>query len=135
MAEKSRFPSSLKRLEKKDLLSIKDSNDDVYVVTKQETANVIREFVKNEMDNLSDELSESRKKKLIKEVNDKMGNVEDVLNKRLAEITKELAAFIDYKFDELAERACDMLITRKFLEEVDKRAEQKLLEKQARGKF
>ena len=135
MAEKNKSPRRLKKLESSDLLTIKNELDDYYVVTKQETVKVIREFVKNEIGNLPDELSEEQRNKISRDIKERMSGVEKSIKIRLSEMESELAAFIDYKFDELAEKACEMLLNRKFMEEVDKRAEQKLLQKQAKGKF
>ena len=123
MSVKSKFPRPLKRLDASDLLTIKDENEDYYVVTKQETAKVIRDFVINEIGNLPDEISEKHKIQILDELNKKL------INNRLSDIEKEMAAFIDFKFDTLAEKASELLINRKFIEEVNKKTEQKLLEK------
>lgn len=118
----------LKRLDATDLLKLPTENDDYLVVTKQEVANIIRKFINNEIGNLPDEIAKNHKDELIKHINQKVSIIE-----------KELAAFVDYKFDMLAERVCDMLISRKFNEEVDKRVQDKaeslILEKQKKGKF
>jgi hypothetical protein len=135
MSRKSSFPESLKRLEASDLLTIKDKNDDYLLVTKQETAKIIRDFISEEIGNIPDDISEKHKKELLYEINKKMSFVEKTIKDRLNELEKELSAFIDFKFDTLAEKACDMLLTRKFMEEVDKKAEEKLIKKQAKGKF
>jgi hypothetical protein len=129
MSVKSKFPRPLKRLDASDLLTIKDENEDYYVVTKQETAKVIRDFVINEIGNLPDEISEKHKIQILDELNKKMLGIEKLINNRLSDIEKEMAAFIDFKFDTLAEKASELLINRKFIEEVNKKTEQKLLEK------
>jgi len=135
MSVKSKFPRPLKRLEASDLLTIKDEMNDYYVVTKQETAKVIRDIITSEIGNIPDEISEKHSKNILNELNKKMSDVEKNVNRRLNDIEKEIAAFIDFKFDILAEKASELLINRKFMEEVNKKAEQKLLEKQAKGKF
>ena len=104
----------LKRLDATDLLKVPTENDDYLVVTKQEVASIIRIFIQNEIGNLPDEISKSHKDELIKSINQK-----------IAVIEKELSAFIDYKFDKLAEKACEMLISRKFTEEVESRVQQR----------
>ncbi len=104
----------LKRLDPTDLLKVPTENDDYLVVTKQEVANIIRIFIQNEIGNLPDEISRSHKDELIKSINQK-----------IAVIEKELSAFIDYKFDKLAETACEILISRKFNEEVESRVQQR----------
>jgi hypothetical protein len=119
----------LKRLDATDLLTIPNETGDLLVVTKQEVANIIRKFIQNEIGNLPDEISKTHKDELIKHINQKISIIE-----------KELSAFIDYKFDALAEKACEMLISRKFTEEVESRVQeraeklinQKILKK---GKF
>ena len=120
--------SRLKRLDATDLLKVPTENDDYLVVTKQEVANIIRKFIQNEIGNLPDEISKTHRDDLLKSINQKISIIE-----------KELSAFIDYKFDALAEKACDMLISRKFNEEVERRVlertEYLLTEKQKKGKF
>ena len=125
---KEKLPRKLKKLEPSDILTVKDNNDDLYVVTKQEVARVIREFITNEIGNLPDEISERHKKDLASKINSKMEILE-----------KELVTFIDYRFDTIAEKACEMLLSRKFTEEVNKRVDERIekiiLKKQAKGKF
>jgi hypothetical protein len=125
---KDKKPRSLKRLENSDLITLKDELDNLYVVTKQETSKVIRDYVANEIGNLPDEISGRHKKDL-----------QSALDQKMRTLEKELVAFIDYKFDTIAEKACEMLINRKFIEEVNKRVDEKieklLLEKQKKGRF
>lgn len=126
MAIKKPLPQRLKKLENSDLLSIKDSNGDFLVVTKQETTKVIKDFIEaqfsNELDEMSRNIATSEKRKLEKIVTDRLNDIE-----------KNIDAFIEYKFTLLSEKICDMLITRKFGEEVNKKADELLLKK--RGKF
>jgi len=98
---REKLPRKLKKLEPSDILTVKDNNDDLYVVTKQEVARVIREFITNEIGNLPDEISERHKKDLASKIGNKMAILE-----------KDLIAFIDYKFDTIAEKACEMLLIR-----------------------
>jgi hypothetical protein len=125
---REKLPRKLKKLEPSDILTVKDNHDDLYVVTKQEVTRVIREFITNEIGNLPDEISERHKKDLASKINNKMAILE-----------KELVSFIDYKFDTIAEKACEMLLNRKFIEEVNKRVDERvekiILEKQKKGKF
>ena len=118
-----KLPQRLKRLESSDVLSIKDSNGDFLVVTKQETANVIREFIRNEVINISDGFSENQKKEINKRIDENFRTIE-----------KSVDSFIEHRFNLLAEKVCDMLITRKFTEEVAKKVDS-LLNKKQRGKF
>ena len=59
----------------------------------------------------------------------------DLVETRISQIEKDADAFIGLKIDEMAEKICDMLITRKFKEEVEKKAEELLIQKQIKGKF
>jgi hypothetical protein len=128
MSLKNKEPRRLKRLDQTDLLTVEDKNGDYLVVTKQEVTKIIREFITSEIGNLPDEISERHKKDLSLRVNNKMLDLE-----------RDLLAFINYKFDSVAEKACEMLLNRKFNEEIDKRVEikveQLLLEKQKKGRF
>jgi hypothetical protein len=135
LTNRNKEPRRLKKLENADLVTLKNELDNVYVVTKQETAKVIRDYVVNEIGNLPYEISNKRKDELSKLVDDKMSEIEKIILNKMSSIEKELAAFIDHKFDSLAEKACDMLLNRKFLDEVNKRAEELLLKKEMKGKF
>ena len=92
---KDKKPRSLKRLENSDLITLKDELDNLYVVTKQETSKVIRDYVANEIGNLPDEISGRHKKDL-----------QSALDQKMRTLEKELVAFIDYKFDTIAEKSC-----------------------------
>jgi DNA integrity scanning protein DisA with diadenylate cyclase activity len=74
MSVKSKFPRPLKRLEASDLLTIKDEMNDYYVVTKQETAKVIRDIITSEIGNIPDEISEKHSKNILNELNKKMSD-------------------------------------------------------------
>lgn len=117
-------PQRLKRLEASDYIQIRDANGDILVVTKQETRSVIHEMLEHEYKLLS--------QRVIKKI-------EDDLTKQIEEnfktFEKDAESFINYKIDQTAEKICDMLITRKFKEEVEKRAEELLRQKQIKGKF
>ena len=69
------IPQRLKKLEASDLLSIKDSNGDFLVFTKQETAKVIKNFIYTELgeelNDISSNIASVEKKKLEKIVNKK----------------------------------------------------------------
>lgn len=129
------YPKRLKRLESSDILPIKDANGDFLVVTKQETANVIRDFIYSELENHIDDVNNK-----FKTISENIGNKEKkqltiAVNDKFTEIEKSIDAYIQYKFDELAEKVCDLLITRKFNEEVQKKVEERLLKKQMGNKF
>lgn len=124
MPRQKPIPQRLKRLEASDYIQIRDANGDILVVTKQETRSVIHEMLEHEYKLLS--------QRVIKKI-------EDDLTKQIEEnfktFEKDAESFINYKIDQTAEKICDMLITRKFKEEVEKRAEELLRQKQIKGKF
>lgn len=117
------IPQRLKRLESSDLIPMKDSNGDFLVVTKQETTKVIHDLVKAEIMNAGDDFIHNQRKEL-----------EAYISKRFTHIEKSIDAFIEHKFDTLAEKVCDMLITRKFTEEVNKKVNEKI-NKKINGRF
>lgn len=124
MPRQKPIPQRLKRLEASDYIQIRDANGDILVVTKQETRSVIHDMLEHEYKLLS--------QRVIKKI-------EDDLTKQIEEnfktFEKDAESFINYKIDQTAEKICDMLITRKFKEEVEKRAEELLRQKQIKGKF
>jgi hypothetical protein len=118
----------IKRLDATDLLSIPTEGGNHIIATKQEVAKHIKDFISIEIGNLPKEMADKHKKELVVNINEKMVLLE-----------KELIAFIDYRFDSIAEKACEMLLNRKFTEEVnrkvDERIEKIILDKQKKGKF
>lgn len=124
MPRQKPIPQRLKRLEATDYMQIKDGNGDILVVTKQETKAVIREMLEYEYELLS--------RRAIERVQNRLT---ELVDSRVSQIEKDAEAFMNFKIDQMAEKICDMLITRKFKEEVEKKAEELLLKKQAKGKF
>ena len=122
-------PARLKKLDESDYITIKGKHKEITVVTKQETRSVIKELIEREcgpalvkatMNVLStfDTMIEN--------------NIKPDLNEKFSNMQRDVVAYIDFKIDLLSEKICDMLITRKFNEEVDKRVNEKL---KTRGKF
>ena len=134
MGKKS-LPQRLKRLEASDLLPMKDSNGDFLVVTKQETRAIIEEFIRNEIINVGDDYIENSRMKFKQLVDSKIPLFEKMVNDRISLFEKSVDAFISHKFDLLAEKICETLISRQFNEEVERVAERKLKEKRFKGKF
>lgn len=124
MPRQKPIPQRLKRLEATDYMQIKDANGDILVVTKQETKAVIKEMLEYEYELLSRRAIQNVQKRLTEMVESKTSQIE-----------KEAEAFINHKIDEMAHKICDMLIMRKFKEEVEKRAEELLIQKQIKGKL
>lgn len=118
----------LKRLDATDLISIPKDNNTYFAVTKEEVRSILKKYIKEEVDNIPEIISENHKNNLIKLVEQKISIIE-----------KELDAFIEHKFNLLAEKTCELLLNRKFNEEVAKkaeeRAEQLLSQKLKKGKF
>jgi hypothetical protein len=136
MGIKKPITQRLKKLESSDLLSLKDSNGDFLVFTKQETTRVIREFIQaefeEELKQISINLGSSEKSKIEKKVKETLKRIEDSADEKIKNIEASIDAFIQYKFDLLSEKVCDLLINRKFEEEVNKKVEERL---KKRGKF
>lgn len=124
MPRQKPIPQRLKRLEATDYLQVRDGNGDILVVTKQETKAVIKEMLEYEYELLS--------RRAIQKVQDIL--TEQIEN-RISQFEKEADAFINHKIDEMAHKICDMLVMRKFKEEIEKRAQELLLEYKANGKF
>ena len=115
MAKIQNTPRRLKSLTSEDVLSIKDANGNYLVVTKQEVDYTIRQMVRNEMDFFTDEAIKGRKKEC-----------EEMIRVKTEAIERSIYAMITFKFDKLAEKVCDLLITRKFNEEVERKVNLKL---------
>ncbi len=118
MSQKNKSPRKLQAFVQDDLLPIKDRNDDFLVVTKIETKNVIKEYINDEFKFLTQKV-----------VNTHRESLEGDIDSRMAFVEKSVSAYIDYKFDKLAESICDLLITRKFKEEVERRVNERLSKK------
>jgi hypothetical protein len=113
------IPRRFKRLEETDYMKVNDLNGDVLVVTKQETRSVIKEMLEYEYELLS--------RRAIQNVNVRLT---EFIDEKFNLFQKDAEAFINHKIDQMAEKICNALITRKFNEEVEKKAEELLLKKQ-----
>jgi hypothetical protein len=125
MAQKV-LPRRLKKLDSSDLMSLENDNGDIIVLTKIETSNIIREFIKSEFSNLNDDIFFEEKKR-----------VENLLTEKIEKLEKEIDSYIQYRFDCLAEKVCEYLISRKFNEEIENRVDKKIndikIKKSGRG--
>jgi hypothetical protein len=125
------LPANLKKNEPSDYITINGANKEVTVISKQETKLIINELIMKEC--------ESSLKKATRDLlltYDKMidENIKPDLDEKFLHLQKEVVAYIDFKLDILSQKICDLLITRKLNEEVDKKVSEKL--QQARkGKF
>ncbi len=113
--KRNKEPRKLRTLNECELINLKDKDDNFLVITKIETKNVIREFIKDEFDFLTQ-----------KTVANKTIEIEGDVSKRIEKIEKSVSAYIDYKFDVLSEKICELLLTRKFNEEVERKVKERL---------
>jgi len=113
--ERDKKPRRLRTVAEGDLINIKDKDDNFLVITKIETKNVIREFIKDEFDFLTNKVVVNQSKEIEKGV-----------NRRIEGIEKSVSAYIDYKFDKLSEKICELLLNRKFNEEVERKVKERL---------
>ena len=125
-------PARLKRLEESDYITIKGEQKEITVVTKQETRSVIKELIEKECGPALIKATTN-----ILSTFDTMieSNIKPEMNEKFSTMQKDVVAYIDFKIDILSQKICDMLITRKFNEEVDKRVNEKLEKLKTKGKF
>lgn len=125
-------PARLKRLEESDYITIKGEQKDITVVTKQETRSVIKELIEKECGPALIKATTN-----ILSTFDTMieSNIKPEMNEKFSTMQKDVVAYIDFKIDILSQKICEMLITRKFNEEVDKRVNEKLEKLKTKGKF
>ena len=143
MADLSKFPAkvtprSLKKLTEDDILRIELENEDCLVVTKQETAKVIRDLLNQEVGNLNDyQLVLDAKKQIDENLNKLSETLKTYTVNKLAKVEKDINAYIDFRIDTTAQKLTEALLSRKFNEEIDKRVndiiEKAKLKKQGKG--
>ena len=122
---KKPIPQRLKKLESSDYIKIHDTNDDILVVTKQETKLVIKEMLEREYGLLSK-----------RSLNKMEENITKLVEEKISTFEKDAESFINHRIDQMAEKICDMLIMRKFKEEVEKRAKELIIIKEKiKGNF
>lgn len=122
----------LKKIEESDILRV-DFNDTSLIITKQETANIVRSFLQAELNNEIASLKEHFTNVTEDIINNNL--FKEKVDNRINEIEKNIDAYIEYKFDLLAEKICNHLLTRAFNEEVERRAKELLEKKKLKGKF
>lgn len=105
-----------------DMITLEDKNGDAFVVTKAETQDIVCGYIKREFRKLESDLLNEEYKKL-----------EGTVLEHMKEIEKSIDAFIEYKFDKLAEKVCEMLLARNFKEEIDRKIQEKL--NKPKGRF
>jgi len=105
----------------RDVLEIRGPNNDVFLVTKSEADNVIDEYIN------------SRFKVWLKaELNKVESDTVPIVANRMKDMEGRLLAYIEHRFDSMAQSILEKVITRRFNEEVEARVTKKL---KAGGKF
>lgn len=143
---KDKTPRRLKKLEASDLLTLITDSKDTLVVTKQETAVIVSSFIKSEcsgiLDELKNEISYAAKdiqhnkvELLNEELSRRVNELDKKMTDKLNIIEKSIDGFIEHRFNELSEKICNLLITRRFNDEVNKKAEELLHKKSVGNKF
>jgi len=124
------IPQRLRSLNSAELVPLQDSNGDYLVITKQETNEIIKELIEVH--------SEIHLKKAITNVSKKFDDfvareINPLISKEIQTLQKEVAAYLEFRIDNLANNICETLITKKFNEEVERRVSEKI--KEIKGKF
>lgn len=114
---KIKAPRSLKKLHETDLIQLPDHEGNLLVVTKQETAKVIREYVDAEIGKLKHAY-----------IADQFQKLEDFVGKEIEKLGGDTMKYLDYRLDQLAEKIAERLATRAFNSEVEKRVAERLAE-------
>lgn len=118
------IPERLKKLQSSDLLTVKNGEDNFISITKQETKLIIGEIIKDNFNFFADEKIVGYKSLF-----------EEKINNKLNEIEKNIDAYIEYRFDMLAEKLSEKLLTRHFENEVNKKVDFIINNKKVKGKF
>ena len=124
--------AKLKRLEESDILRI-DFNDQSLIITKQETGNIVRGFLQAEFNNEITSLKEHFFKVTEEIINN--DNLKQNVNNKMCEIEKSIDSYIEYKFDQLAQKISEHLLSRAFNEEVERKVNELIEKKKLKGKF
>jgi len=118
------IPQRLRRLTESDYLKISFDDEGALVVTKEETEDVIKQMLVNNYHLTASEIVSNLEKCLKNEIDAKFDCIE-----------KELSAYIEFKINNLSEKLVEMLLNRKFNEEVDKKVQLRIQELKIKGKF
>lgn len=100
-------------------LKLRTENHGIVVLTKDETKECLKELLEETLDLKSSE-----------SINDIKKQLEDNVSKAFWVIDEQLTVFVNNKIDVLTEKVVDMLLTRKFNEEVEKRVKEELQKKE-----
>jgi hypothetical protein len=96
-------------------IKIKTLVDDAMIMTVDETKELLRGFIKDELDFFAQEVSKQRKLEL-----------EERLNFKLKQFENSIVRHIDDKLDKITERIIELTLNRTIENEVEKRLNKKL---------
>jgi hypothetical protein len=123
-----RLDWNTKRHFEQELLSFMVQEDGKYLITKDETRDVIKTFLKQE----SAELFTDLDKRLEMDVESIHADMITDINKQFAHVEVQIKAYIEHKIDRVAELIAERLSNKYFEQEVAKAVQKKL---NNRGKF
>ena len=123
-----RFNWNTKRHFEQELLSFVAQEDGKYLITKDETREIIKLFLKQE----SSELFNNLDHRLNMDVETLRDMIVDDIERKFVEVEKHVHAYLSNKIDKIAEAIVDRLTNRNFEAEVAKAVQKKL---NNRGKF
>lgn len=145
-------PRRLKRLDETDFYSLEDENGNIVLVTKQETANVIRQhiqdevskldeyYIANQLDKIQEDFNDvafELKKELEHQISSGLARIKSDIDQKMGELEASVGKYLDYKFDLVAEKMCEKILSKEINQEVEKRLAAKLeeirLKKSAKG--
>lgn len=98
-----------------ETLSLTSSDGRQILVTTKEAKEEIKDYIHKELNSFTTEVIFNKEQELKQE-----------LETRFNKMERLLLALLDHKWDQLAEKIVDKLITRKFNEEVERRVTEKL---------
>jgi hypothetical protein len=97
-------------------IKIEKANGDVILFTPHEAKEVLREYITEELELYTDEISRKRK-----------AQIEERINFKLKELENSLVRHVDYKINKITEKIVSLTIDRMVKEEVDKRVSEIML--------
>ncbi len=106
---------------KRDYLTFNGVESESVILTPEETKRIVSGYI-------DDEFGTYIKEQIIAHI-----KIKQIIDEKMAEIEKHIAAYIDFKIDLLTQGLAEKLITRRFEEEVDRRVDVKI--KKLRGNF
>lgn len=96
-------------------IKIEKKNGDVILFTPHEAKEVLKEYITEELELHSEEISRKRK-----------GQIEDRLNFKLKELENSLIRHVDEKINKITEKIISLTVDRMVNEEVERRVSEKI---------